>query len=330
MKCTHFSPNKWIFNSIGQVLASRLLKCPRVDFERVIVPFQDGVNCVLDVARPVKKNADADANANADADSGPGTILFCPGYSGNTSSPYCSWFADAAIKRGYTVVIYNRRAHLSESTSPTYPMHFDQDDLDTAMVWTRANTAAPLYGVGVSAGGNILMCATASQALCTNNPFKAIVSVGNGYDIDATVDYIETKPFANRIITGFAREILENVQPGGGPGFAPHTHTFSGLERKALSCFNEYNIYMPAYYKSVSSASVLEQIEVPTLCINSLDDILLCHSIDYLINMTKRNMRISIILPSHGGHVGFVGKDFKCDWWCQNTLEFLDCQAFIN
>ena len=316
---THFSPSWWIPHSLGQVIASRVLPAPKVDFVRHTTLFSDGVVCCLDVVHSNVENK--------------GTILFCPGFSGNIHSPYCSWFADLATSKGYNVVVYNRRAHVAESVSDTYPLHYDQDDLNIVLDWIDHNFEGPLFGVGISGGGNTLMkhigdfgkTTTTTDEITSSQPFKAVVSVGNGYDVDASVNHIEATPLTNRVSVNFAREILENVKGGGG-SFAPREEMFSALERKALSTFNHQTTYMPHYYKSMSCSEVLEHIDIPMLCINSLDDLLMFHDAEYYTNMVVKNPKISLILTSHGGHVGYVDKSWKCIWWCENVMAYIDSQ----
>lgn len=302
----HFSPNRFIPHSLGQIVASRVLKMPKVDFVRYKIPFNDGATCCIDVAWPTLEVTNGK------------TIMLMPGFSGSIKSPYCSWFAQEAIAKGYVVVVFNRRAHDFESVSETYPLHYEPEDLLTALKWIEANSPGPLYGVGISAGGNVMM------RHVPNSPFRAIVSVGNGFDIEKIVNHIETKPLTNSVLTGFSREILENVK-GGKNGFAPHADTFSSLEKKALSTFNLQTTYMRDYYSYSSCIHVLKDLgEVPVLVINSLDDPLLYQTRDDYLEMTRAHQNISAIITTHGGHGGYVDKEFKCNWWCKNALKFLE------
>lgn len=63
------------------------------------------------------------------------------------------------------------------------------------------------------------------------------------------------------------------------------------------------------------------------LCINSLDDLLNeFHDAEYYTNMVAKNPKISLILTSHGGHVGYVDRSWKCNWWCENVMAYIDSQ----
>jgi predicted alpha/beta-fold hydrolase len=313
---THFSPCRWIPHSLGQVLASRALarapKNPTLSRKHA-GEFGDGTPCILDVAEPEPKAEQ-------------GTIFFCPGFSGSIESPYVQWFVHAALQRGYVVVVYNRRAHTPESRSPTYPLHYQPDDLDTAIAWTVAQYGrTDLYGVGVSAGGNLLMRAAAQNP----PPFKAIVSVCNGFDIEKGLK--NKNPLANAVICSFVREVLQNVAAPSVPPPPPPSrlNTMTDLEEWALAKFNGQNQPMPEYYRACSCAHVISDITTPTLCINSLDDTLIPHPVEYYTDLIRQNKNISIILTSHGGHVGYLDKAWRCDWWCENALDFIEAAGGI-
>lgn len=304
-----FIPNKWLPHPFCQTVISRILPCPRIKFERESIHFHDGVVCCLDVAK----------NKNGGA-----IILLIPGFAGSSASSYCKWFAKSALERGYTVVVYNRRAHVRESVSQSFPKHYDALDLDTVLDWIahEFGVAAPLYGVGVSAGGNILMRHDGGKNDNKDKTMRAIVSVCNGYDVSKTVQHIEANPVLNQLFLDLSKTIMKNVTASNASNPFTAFKKFSDLERHVMGANLE------TYYYDSSSEHVIDAIKTPTLCINAADDPLV--SYDYESKTFEaRNSNISLLLTNHGGHVGYIDDRWKCDWWCERALDFIEQDSHI-
>lgn len=315
-----FIPCRLFPHPIQQMVVSKMLPIPKVKWSKTLITFQDGTTCRLDI-----EHALASANAN----SLKGIILFCHGFGGSVDSTYCAHFAHHAKKQGYTTVIYNRRAHVPESISPTYPIHYDQDDLETVIDWIKTQYPGNnLYGVGMSMGGNII--AKYAGIKGDTCPFTRVVSVCNGFDIRAGVYRFEKNPMINNVMMEYSRDLIKNIKNikgsifGKNPtfGFSPQT-TFSQLEHDALYTFNGKDHHMPHFYNEQSSLVELKKITVPALCIFSDDDIFLHHSSEFYQDIVNSNPQITVIVPSHGSHMGFVSSGFEVDWWIKNTLAFL-------
>ncbi|WP_405412105.1 YheT family hydrolase [Maribacter sp. Asnod1-A12] len=75
------------------------------------------------------------------------------------------------------------------------------------------------------------------------------------------------------------------------------------------------------YYSKSSSLQFLENITVPTLIINALNDSFLGTEC-YPIEIAKQHNNLFLEMPKYGGHVGFYGKD-NITYTELRTLEFL-------
>lgn len=76
------------------------------------------------------------------------------------------------------------------------------------------------------------------------------------------------------------------------------------------------------YYAKSSSLQFLENIAVPTLIINALNDSFL-GSECYPIEIAKHHKNLFLEMPRYGGHVGFYG-NHNFTYTERRTLEFLD------
>ena len=309
----HFSPCRWFSSPLQQTILSRMLMAPRIPRKIHLIPFKDGTKCRLDVFGEF---------------SNPNVALLFPGLSGSYKSAYATHFAKAGVEAGFTVVIYTRRAHCPESISPTYPKHYDLSDLNDVFEWM--DTSFPpdkkLFGVGVSCGANqVIKYAGETGKDCK---FTKIVSVSNGFDLNKVIHHsLYGDPTIGHVFSSFALEILENVIGGK----SIKKTTFSQIEYEALKAFTASNASAPSnmteYYDEMSSIHSIPHVEIPLLCINSLDDPFYVLDKDFFIDLIEKNKNVSVILTTHGGHAGNVDRNYKCDWWCKNATLFLQSKS---
>jgi len=86
------------------------------------------------------------------------------------------------------------------------------------------------------------------------------------------------------------------------------------------------------YYRNISAIKNLIDIDVPVLCINSLDDPFTpSQSIAY--DDIKINPNIFLIVTEKGSHMGFISNEklteFK-QWNFKPAFEFLNCQRNLD
>lgn len=78
------------------------------------------------------------------------------------------------------------------------------------------------------------------------------------------------------------------------------------------------------YYESISSVRVLQNINIPLLCMHSKDDPLL-HPSSIPLQESLMNENVTMLVTNHGGHVGWFHGLFKPKrWFPKPTIEFLN------
>ena len=86
------------------------------------------------------------------------------------------------------------------------------------------------------------------------------------------------------------------------------------------------------YYRNISAIKTLSQIDVPVLCINSLDDpITPYQAIAY--DDIKINPNIFLIVTERGAHMAFISNEKLTEfrqWNLKPAFEFLNCQSGLN
>ncbi|WP_026954098.1 YheT family hydrolase [Algoriphagus vanfongensis] len=76
------------------------------------------------------------------------------------------------------------------------------------------------------------------------------------------------------------------------------------------------------FYQSVSADNWMEQITIPTLIINALNDPLLGPEC-YPVSLANRKEEIILEMPARGGHTGFIVKGEEFTWAERRFLDFL-------
>ena len=86
------------------------------------------------------------------------------------------------------------------------------------------------------------------------------------------------------------------------------------------------------YYRHISAVKNLTDIDIPVLCINSIDDpITPCQAIAY--DDIKLNPNIFLIVTEKGSHMGFVSNEKFTEfrqWNLKPAFEFLNCQRVLD
>ena len=278
-----FKPHWLIKSPLLQGLISKYVNVPHIKWKSVYLKFKDEVTCKLDYVEPTVPPK--------------GTILIFHGYGGSSSSNYCK---DIAYHFGnsYKVIVYNRRAHVDESKSIKLPTHYDKDDIEVVMNYIQTQACqTPIYGVGFSNGANMIMRYVGESG--KDCIFNKVFTCGNGWDYNHATQNIKSD-WANKLLCKMSKSIFRNVE-GALSKYDIHTnfrqqeiHTFADNDENQLI----------NYYKNISAIHVFDNIAVPCLCMDALDDILyFYHDTKSIVN---KNPMVSFIFTSHGGHIGWV------------------------
>lgn len=280
--------------------------------------YPDGELCELDVYGPAE-------------DQGRTILFVCHGLGGSSQSYYCRKLATCAARRGITVVVHNRRGHVTQnrSTKKPYPLHYDREDMDTAVAFVK--TLFPdnkkLVGVGFSTGANLIVKYVGDTCAEGTNPFHGVVSVSNGWHVARGVDALsKSKELADLVGVAYVKEIVLNH---------PHLRPMADMLSRctSLKAADEgvmKHVYgqdfdMGAYYDSISCIHVLDKVRVPVLAIASRDDPFLAGQVDrvHMQAVLTNPKHVCCVTTSTGGHVGWLdGPKCKTKWLYCMILDF--------
>jgi predicted alpha/beta-fold hydrolase len=345
----------------AQTLLHRVLFqcCTPVPYtSRHVAAFKDGQPCVLDVAEPVGGQP-VGGQPVGGSGSGRRVLFVCHGIGGNSESCYCRKLAHEGVRRGMTVVVYNRRAHLFSNASKVkqWPLHYDRQDMDDALMAVKhlyPDTEC-IYGIGVSLGSNLLLRyvadsasfdadpvghlgkidedvpSSASNIRASNiralHPFCALVSVSNGFDLKHGIDAMHD------VAEGMCIDYIKEVY-GRCINESFNSETKKRLDdcrtlRDVDACVTRLaygdDFDMNAYYDAASCRHVMGFINVPVLAVASKDD-------PFLSNVEERHRELVdanpgntlCILTSHGGHTGLLSGISCRPWLYDVVFDFFD------
>ena len=270
-------------------------------------------------------------------------LFFCPGMTGDITDPYVINLCIEGLKNGYHVVVYQMRI-LNENfgLDETGKMNF-REDIDICLdVIRNKYPKAKIYGISGSFGANNLLYYLGDKnknfpknkkkidaAVSISNPFNMEICsrIAEGTFVSTIVTYLEQKN---------SKKIKDSIEKC--PNLT-YINIPELLECESPMLFDEIfngklHGYKTAseYYRNISAIKNLIDIDVPVLCINSLDDPMIpSQAIAY--DDIRVNPNIFLIVTEKGSHMGFISNEKLTElkqWNLKPAFEFLNCQRNLD
>ncbi|AZL76151.1 hydrolase [Pseudomonas sichuanensis] len=245
-------------------------------------------------------------------------VLVLHGLTGSSNSPYVKGLQQALQARGWASVALNWRGCSGEPNllARSYHSGASEDLAETIRHLRARRPLAPLYAVGYSLGGNVLLKYLGESGSASQ--LEAAVAVSVPFRLDQCADRIGLG-FSKVYQAHFMREMLAYVQDkqrhfrdkGHHQGLAEierlgslrNLRTFWDFDGKVTAPLNGFNDAHD-YYRRASSRYYLGENRTPTLIIHSSDDpFVFDHSLPSASELAPQT---HFELHSRGGHVGFV------------------------
>ncbi|NIF17509.1 hydrolase [Pantoea sp. Cy-639] len=245
-------------------------------------------------------------------------VLVLHGLTGSSNSPYVKGLQQALQARGWASVALNWRGCSGEPNllARSYHSGASEDLAETIHHLRAQRPLAPLYAVGYSLGGNVLLKYLGESG--ESSQLEAAVAVSVPFRLDQCADRIGLG-FSKVYQAHFMREMLTYVQDKQRHlRERGHHEALAAIERlgplRGLRTFWDFDGKVTAplngfsdahdYYRRASSRYYLGEIRTPTLIIHANDDpFVFGHS---LPSASELAAGTQFELHSRGGHVGFV------------------------
>jgi predicted alpha/beta-fold hydrolase len=277
-----------------------------VTFDRELLTTPDGDELVLDhVAGP------RDAPR----------VLLLHGLEGSSFASYLQGLGRLFARAGWRATMLNFRscardpARIRRALPNRRPRLYhsgETGDLDFVVRTLRAREAdTPLYAVGVSMGGNVLLKWLGERG--ADAPLTAAATVSVPYDLAAAARHLERlagRPYVSVFMSTLKPKILDLIAR-----FPRETGALDPKRIRRARTFYEFDDHATAplhgftgaddYYRRSSALAHLARIAIPTYCLNSADDPFL--PVDVLARARElASDHVTFAVTPWGGHVGFI------------------------
>ncbi|VVN96448.1 hydrolase [Pseudomonas fluorescens] len=245
-------------------------------------------------------------------------VLVLHGLTGSSNSPYVAGLQKALAAQGWGSVALNWRGCSGEPNLLARSYHSGaSEDLAAAISHLRAQRPlAPLYAVGYSLGGNVLLKHLGETG--DNSELLGAVAVSVPFRLDQCADRIG-QGFSRVYQAHFMRQMLAYIKDkqrqfqhdGRHEGLATlaqlgsleNMRTFWDFDGRVTAPLNGF-VDAEDYYRRASSRYFLGAIRTPTLIIQAADDpFVFPHSLPQASELSPTTQ---FELQPKGGHVGFV------------------------
>jgi predicted alpha/beta-fold hydrolase len=248
-----------------------------------------------------------------------GEIILVHGLEGSSAAGYARSMCYAALEAGYATHRFNMRScggteHLAISN-----YHSGQtSDLLSVLRARRAKTDLPIFLVGFSLGGNVVLKLTGELGDQAPELVTAVCAVSTPIDLKACAtalgkreNIIYEKRFLQRLTD---RIRLRHKQ-------APEIYSLEPL-KKVRTIFDFDDFYTGPlfgfgnadnYYATQSSNGFLSKIRVPAMLVQAKDDPMIPFSV-YDHPAFRENPHLTLVAVEHGGHLGFIARHRPRFW----------------
>jgi hypothetical protein len=257
-----------------------------------------------------------------------GEVILVHGLEGSSESGYARSMAAAALEAGYVTHRYNMRGCGDSPWNPQANYHSGQtgDLLHVARERQRLS-GLPIYAVGYSLGGNVVLKLAGELGDAAQSLFGGVCSVSAPIDLAAAVaatgrpsNFLYRRRFVQKL-----KERVHRRNP-----FAPDLFPLEHLPR--VHTIYDFDDFYTArifgfgtadnYYRTQSSNQFLENIRVPALLVQAKDDPMIPFAIyDHPAFATNPFLRLAAV--EHGGHLGFLARSGPRFWVDSLLMDWL-------
>jgi predicted alpha/beta-fold hydrolase len=307
----------WLRGGHAQTIWPYLLPRPAVRFRRERVETPDGDFWDFDWV-------DAAEDARA-----PLIALF-HGLEGSSDSHYARALMALLAERGLRGVVAHYRGCSGEANRLPRAYHSgDHEELEAMLGAIRGRIPAPtpIYAVGVSVGGSVLINWLGRRKGAAARTVAAAAAVSTPLDLEAAG--IAIAKGLNRIYT---RNFLGTLKPKSlamarrFPGLLDdarirRARTLRAFDDAVTSLLHGF-VDATDYWRRASSKPWLATVAVPTLVLNAKNDPFVPR--ETLPRSEEVSRDVLLVQPEHGGHAGFLTGSFpgRLDWLPRRLLDF--------
>ena len=256
-----------------------------------------------------------------------GDIVMLHGLEGSAEAGYIRSLAAAALRAGYAAHTFHMRTcGGTEHLCKTLYHAGLTSDLASVLDEFRRASRRPVFLVGFSLGGNVVLKLAGELGETAGERFRAVVAVSTPLDLAACARCLSERQ--NRLYEQrFIRRMRARLCATG----RYHPEDFRGLR----TIFEiDDRITAPSfgfgsaenYYRTQSAIGFVSRIRVASLLIQSRDDTLAPFDA-FQSEAVRSNPRIEVLATEHGGHLGFLGRRPHRFWLDDAIVSWISAQS---
>jgi predicted alpha/beta-fold hydrolase len=256
-----------------------------------------------------------------------GEVVIVHGLEGSGEAGYVRGLSAAALGAGFAVHRFHMRTcGGTEHLCRTLYHAGLTSDLASVLRQLRADGSAPLYLVGFSLGGNVVLKLAGELESEAPRLICAVCAISPPLDLAACVRRMGQRE--NRIYERrFAKRMRKRLAATGRYRRAELAGLGSVFEIDDRITAPSFGFGDAAtYYRTQSAAGYLNRIRVPALIVHAKDDPLV--PIESCLSASAcGNPCIEHRVTAHGGHLGFLGRKPHRFWLDEAIMEWVQTQS---
>lgn len=240
------------------------------------------------------------------------TVLALHGLESSSDAHYVRGLSDKAFKAGFNAVRLNQRncGHTEHLSDGLYHSGLTGDPLAIIRELVEVDGLRSIAVAGYSLGGNLALKLAGDVGAAPPPQLHAVCAVSPTLDLARCVDALEERQnfiYQRHFVRNLKRRMRRKAR------LFPARFSLNGLRRiRTVRAFDAaytapYHGFLSAsdYYHRASAMRVIDRIGIPTLIISAQDDPFVPPAPFHDPTLTG-NPHITVRLPQHGGHCGFV------------------------
>lgn len=252
-------------------------------------------------------------------------VLLLHGLEGSINSHYIQLMLDVLVNEGWQVVVMHHRSCSGRlNRLPQGYNGGDTRDLVYLITQLRErHSELPLYAVGFSLGGNVLLHYLSQ---CPDAEISAAIAVSTPYEMGKSADFL-AQFYQRNLLRTMKQKVIDKINNG-------LLMPVSIDELRPISLMRQFDARVTAplydfpsvedYYHAVSCRPVLKKIKRPALILHSLDDPFVPE--ETVPDVSELSPSITLEISEKGGHVGFIegSLPWRPSYWLRRRiLDFL-------
>lgn len=248
-----------------------------------------------------------------------GEIILVHGLEGSSAAGYARSMSYAALEAGYATHRFNMRSCGGTENFATSNYHSGQTgDLLHVVKERREKSGLPIYLIGFSLGGNVVLKLTGELGDEAHSLLTAVCAVSTPIDLKACALALgkpENIIYERRFLARLRERIRLRHQQ------APERYSLEPL-KSVRSIYDFDNLYTGPlfgfgtadnYYATQSSNKFIDKIRIPALVVQAKDDPLIPFQV-YDHPAFRENPFLTLVAVEHGGHLGFIARNRPRFW----------------